>query len=65
MSVRVFASLIMREDFKITGLFYQNNGYNFRKFLNIVRKNTNQDTPDLIVVMMKQKQFPIIHKTKL
>lgn len=42
----------MRDNFKITGLFYQNNGYNFRKFLNIVRKNSGQDIPDLMVIMM-------------
>ncbi|MFB6318643.1 DUF1643 domain-containing protein [Saccharicrinis sp. FJH54] len=42
----------MRENFKITGLFYQKNGYNFRKFLNIARINSDQVIPDLIVVMM-------------
>ncbi|CAA0199938.1 DUF1643 domain-containing protein [Tenacibaculum maritimum] len=42
----------MRSNFKITGLFYQNNGYYFRKFLNIVRKNSGQDIPDLMVIMM-------------
>lgn len=42
----------MRENFKTTGLFYQKDGYNFRKFLNIVRKNSSQNTPDLMVVMM-------------
>jgi len=42
----------MRENFNITGLFYKKNGYNFRKFLNIVRKESSQNTPDLMVIMM-------------
>ncbi len=42
----------MRENFKITGLFYQKAGYNFRKFLNIIRNDTNRKIPDLMVVMM-------------
>ncbi|SEG47767.1 DUF1643 domain-containing protein [Flavobacterium urumqiense] len=42
----------MREDFNITGLFYENQGYKFRKFLNIVKKDSNCQIPDLMVVMM-------------
>lgn len=42
----------MREKFKVSGLFYQNKGYKFRKFLNIVRVNSIQKKPDLMVVMM-------------
>ena len=42
----------MRENFKITGLFYKENGYKFRKFLNIIKINSNKKRPDLMVVMM-------------
>jgi hypothetical protein len=42
----------MREDFNVTGLFYENQGYKFRKFLNIVKKDSNCQIPDLMVVMM-------------
>jgi hypothetical protein len=42
----------MEENFKITGLFYQQDGYNFRKFLNIVRKDSEIKKPDLMVIMM-------------
>jgi len=42
----------MRKDFKITGWFYELNGFKFRKFLNIVRYHTIQKNPDLMVVMM-------------
>ena len=42
----------MREEFKITGYFYELNGFKFRKFLNIVRSNSDQKNPDLMVVMM-------------
>jgi hypothetical protein len=42
----------MREKFKVTGLFYEVNGYKFRKFLNIRKDNSESKIPDLIVVMM-------------
>ncbi len=42
----------MRKNFKITGLFYQQDGFYFRKFLNIVKKDSEIKKPDLMVVMM-------------
>lgn len=42
----------MKEDFKITGLFYEKEGFKFRKFLNIIKNDTNCKIPDLMVVMM-------------
>lgn len=45
-------SCIMEEDFKITGFFYEQNGYKFRKYLNIVKNNSGIQTPDLMVIMM-------------
>ena len=42
----------MRNDFNVTGLYYENNGFRFRKFLNILRKKSNCSSPDLMVVMM-------------
>jgi hypothetical protein len=42
----------MRENFKITGLFYKKDGYKFRKFLNIIKKNSDKNRPDLMVIMM-------------
>lgn len=42
----------MKNDFKITGLFYELNDFKFRKYLNIVRKNSNTENPDLMIVMM-------------
>lgn len=42
----------MRENFKITGLFYEKGGFKFRKILNIIKKETNCKIPDLMVVMM-------------
>ncbi len=42
----------MNTEFDITGLFYENKGYKFRKYLDIKRKDSNQDEPDLMVVMM-------------
>lgn len=38
--------------FKITGLFYESNGFKLRKYLNIKRANITLDEPDLMVVMM-------------
>jgi len=48
----MFYLRFMRKDFKITGWFYELNGFKFRKFLNIVRYHTIQKNPDLMVVMM-------------
>lgn len=42
----------MRKQFKITGLFYENQGYKFRKFLHIKKNNSLKKIPDLMVVMM-------------
>ncbi len=42
----------LREDFLITGLFYKIDNYNFRKYLNIRRKNTKINVPDIMVIMM-------------
>lgn len=42
----------MKSKFHITGLFYEIQGYKFRKFLNIKRKNSLKQAPDLMVVMM-------------
>jgi hypothetical protein len=42
----------MKERFKITGLFYENGGFRFRKFLNIIKKDSNCGIPDLMVIMM-------------
>lgn len=42
----------MHTSFEVTGLFYEANGYKFRKYLDIKRTDKAQDTPDLMVVMM-------------
>ena len=42
----------MRTRFQVSGLFYQENGYKFRKFLNIVKYGSDKIKPDLMVVMM-------------
>jgi hypothetical protein len=42
----------MKSLFKITGYYYQEGGYSFRKYLNIKKLNTNSKQPDLMVVMM-------------
>ncbi len=42
----------MKENFIITGLFYQVDNHKFRKYLNIKRKNIDIETPDLMVIMM-------------
>lgn len=42
----------MRSQFHITGLFYEIQGYKFRKYLDIKKKNVNISTRDLMVVMM-------------
>lgn len=42
----------MRKKFKITGLFYEKEGFKFRKFLNIIKNGSNCEIPDLMVIMM-------------
>ena len=42
----------MREKFNVTGLYYEIDGFKFRKFLNITKKSSNCMIPDLMVVMM-------------
>ncbi|GAB3333254.1 hypothetical protein GCM10027429_13620 [Marivirga atlantica] len=42
----------MRENFDITGYFYQIGNLKCRKYLNIKKKNTKIRKPDLMVVMM-------------
>lgn len=42
----------MRAKFHITGLFYELKGYKFRKYLNIKRKDSSSQTPDIMVIMM-------------
>lgn len=42
----------MRSNFYITGLFYEIQGYKFRKYLDIKRNDAIISTPDLMVIMM-------------
>ena len=42
----------MKSQFNISGLFYTLKGYKFRKYLNIKKKNSNKQIPDLMVIMM-------------
>ena len=42
----------MREKFNVTGLYYEIDGFKFRKFLNIIKKRSTCMIPDLMVVMM-------------
>ena len=42
----------MSENYQITGLFYKENGYKFRKYLNIIKNNSIKNKPDLMVIMM-------------
>jgi len=42
----------MKTQFKITGLYYELQGYKFRKYLDIKKIKTTRKTPDLMVVMM-------------
>lgn len=42
----------MKNSFEIMGCFYQLAGLNCRKYLDIKRKGTRLETPDLLVVMM-------------
>ena len=42
----------MSAEFEVTGLFYEANGYKFRKFLDIKLVGTTVSAPQLMVVMM-------------
>jgi len=42
----------MKENFEITGYFYEKKGYKFRKYLNIIKRESNGTAPDIIIVMM-------------
>ncbi|MGF1845290.1 DUF1643 domain-containing protein [Vibrio clamense] len=42
----------MRNKFEVTGLFYQQGNYKCRKYLDIKRVDSNQSSPDVMVVMM-------------
>lgn len=45
-------SKFLRSNFKISGLFYEIDAYKFRSYLNIIRKDSEVRSPDLMVVMM-------------
>ncbi len=50
----------MSTKFKVTGLFYEANGYKLRKYLDIRRMCAAQSKPDLMVVMMNPgSSFPL------
>ena len=40
------------DNYKITGFYYRENDYRFRKYLNIKKKDCKGSTPDLMVIMM-------------
>lgn len=40
------------ENYEISGFYYQEQGLNFRKYLNIKNKSSEADLPDLMVIMM-------------
>ena len=42
----------MKNQFKITGFYYEELGFKFRKYLDIKKVSSNCTTPDLMVVMM-------------
>ncbi|MCL1143219.1 DUF1643 domain-containing protein [Shewanella gaetbuli] len=42
----------MKEQFNITGMFYEHSGYKCRKYLDIRCKSSNSNIPDLMVIMM-------------
>ncbi len=42
----------MKKEFHITGLFYEIQGYKFRKYLNIKKKGCGIQIPDIMIVMM-------------
>jgi len=42
----------MKNQFKITGFYYEELGFKFRKYLDIKKVDTDIRTPDLMVIMM-------------
>jgi len=42
----------MKTQFKITGLYYEIQGFKSRKYLDIQKKNSSRKTPDVIAVLM-------------
>lgn len=42
----------IKEKFNITGLYYETQGYKFRKYLNIKKKGSNIQDPAIMIVMM-------------
>lgn len=42
----------MKSKFHITGLFYEIQGFRFRKYLNIKKKGSSIQVPDIMVIMM-------------
>jgi hypothetical protein len=42
----------MKTQFKITGLYYEIQGYKFRKYLDVQKKNSSQKSPQLICLLM-------------
>lgn len=44
--------MALKDEYEIRGLFYEKKGYKFRKYLNIIHKNTKPSEPDLLVIMM-------------
>lgn len=42
----------MKNQFKITGLYYEEQGFKFRKYLDIKTINSGSKIPDLMVIMM-------------
>ncbi len=51
-SLLLSTTATMKDDFEITGCFYQIAGFNCRKYLDIRRKGTCLENPDLLAVMM-------------
>lgn len=43
---------MIKDEFKISGLYYQELGFKFRKYLNIKKNDCDISIPDLMVVMM-------------
>ncbi len=50
----------MKNDYIVTGFFYEVSGYKFRKFLDIKAKDSKLENPDLMIVMMNPgSSYPI------
>jgi len=53
----------IRTKFKITGLFYENNNYQFRKYLDIKRNDSNNNIlPDLQVIVLRPDSSTPLHE---